>query len=81
MYQDIDGNPVSADSIRQAITEGRARIVHQRALNHTATNGLILDGRDWDTRGQCYSMSEETWTRMPISAKEALNAAYIGNPL
>lgn len=78
MYKDIDGNPLSADSIRAAVAKGTARIVHQRAYSHTATNGLLIDGRDFDTRGQCAAMYEETWTRVPATVGEALKAAFVG---
>lgn len=74
-YLQFDGEPITADQIRQAYTDGMARIVHSRGDGRT-TSGLLLDGRDWDTRDNCVCMSDESWTRKPTSLKEAMQAAY-----
>lgn len=81
MYQDIDGNTITKNAIIEAFKAGKARLVHQRGIDATHTNGLLLDGRDWDTRGQCDRMDEECWTRIPSNLRQALRAAYVGNPL
>ena len=73
-YYLIDGTEVTREQIEQGFAAGRARIVHGRG-NHCTTTGLTLDGRDIDTRGQCHSMWEETWTRIPTDLGDALLAA------
>lgn len=75
MYVLIDGTEVSADQIKAAFAEGKAVLVHGRGEMHSTT-GLMLDGQHFDTRGQCYSMWDETWTRQPESIADALKAAY-----
>lgn len=69
-----DGSDVTRQEIEKAFKEGRAVIIHGRAEGKT-TSSLMLDGEHWDTRGECYSMWEETWTREPKSLMEALRAA------
>lgn len=73
-YYLIDGTPVTRQQIEAAFTEGTARLVHGRG-DHCTTTGLLLDGRDVDTRGKCYSAWEETWTRVPDHLGLALLAA------
>jgi hypothetical protein len=41
----LDGTKVSADDIRKAYNEGKARYVHR----YTGKQGLMLDGRDFAT--------------------------------
>jgi hypothetical protein len=74
-YLSFDGDPLSADAIRQAYAQGMARIVHGRGDSRT-TSALLLDGRDWDTRDQCVSAWDESWTRNPTTLREAMQAAY-----
>lgn len=69
-----DGTEVTADQIKDAFEQGKARLIHGRGNNKTTT-GLMLDGADFDTRGQCYSMWEEAWTKKPESLQESLSAA------
>lgn len=70
----IDGTIVTREQIETAYAAGTARLVHGRG-DHCTTTGLLLDGREIDTRGQCYAMSEETWTRRPEHLGQALLAA------
>lgn len=75
MYILNDGTEVTTDQIKTAFASGNARLVHSNGNHHTAT-GLMLDGVEIDTRGQCHSVWDEVWTRVPASAHEALQAAY-----
>lgn len=75
MYILNDGTEVSADQIKSAFASGNAVIVHGRAENRTTTS-LMLDGRHYDTRGECYSVWDEQWTRTPGNSHDALQAAY-----
>lgn len=76
MYVLIDGTEVTKDDITAAFATGRAVLIHGRGEGRTTT-GLMLDGVQRDTRGECYSAWEETWTRSPSSLREALNAARV----
>lgn len=69
-----DGSEVTHAQIARAFYEGKARLVHGRGEGCTKT-GLMLDGIDRDTRGECYSMWEEVWTSKPESLSAALRAA------
>lgn len=73
-YYTSQGDIVSADQIKAAVAKGTARIIYARAYNHTKES-LSLDGKDFDTRGQCYQMLDEQWTAVP-TVKQALQAAY-----
>lgn len=75
MYILTNGTEVTAAQVKAAFEAGQAVIVHGRG-NGGSTTGLALDGQHLDTRGQCHSMWEETWTRSPANAHEALQAAY-----
>jgi hypothetical protein len=70
----IDGTVVTRAQIEAAFVAGKARLVHGRRDNGTST-GLSLDGKDIDTRGECYNMWEEVWTGRPKSISQALSAA------
>lgn len=70
-----NGDEVTAEQIKMAFAEGKAVLVHSNRENHTST-GLMLDGKHIDTRGQCYSMWDEVWTRTPETVEDALEAAY-----
>lgn len=76
MYLLNDHTEVTKDQIKAAFEQGKARLVHGRKENSTSTT-LMLDGKDFDTRGQCVSMWEETWTRKPDTLADCLNAARI----
>jgi len=78
MYILNNGDTVTAHDIRAAFFAGRAVLVHGRAENRN-TAGLMLDGKHRDTRGDCYSMWEETWTTAPASLHDAMQAAYHAN--
>lgn len=70
-----DGTVVSSEQIKAAFSTGRAVLAHNRADNGSRTS-LMLNGRHFDTRGQCYSMREEVWTTVPKSLQQALQIAY-----
>jgi hypothetical protein len=75
MYVLNDGTVVSADQIKAAFADGKAVLVHGRGEMHSTT-GLMLDGQHFDTRGECYSMWDEAWTRRPETISQALKAAH-----
>lgn len=74
-YYTHDGYPITTEAIRQAFKLGRARLVHSHGDGKTQTS-LSIDGQSWDTRGQCYSKWDESWTTKPIHLGEAIAAAY-----
>lgn len=76
MYLLNDGTEVSATQIKAAFAEGKAVLIHGRA-DHHSTTGLMLDGNHFDTRGQCYSMWDEAWTRKPDDVQQCLQAARV----
>lgn len=74
MYLLRDGTEVTIDQIRTAFESKQAVLVHNNADNHTATS-LMLNGKDLDTRGECYSVWEELWTTAPKSINQCCSAA------
>jgi hypothetical protein len=74
MYLLIDGTVTSKAEIEQAFAAGTAVLIHGRG-DHRTTTGLALHGREYDNRGTCHSVWEETWTRKPATVVEALRAA------
>ena len=76
MYLLNDGTKVTAQQIKDAFNNGNAVLIHGRG-NGKTTTGLMLDGNHFDTRGQCYSMWGEVWTRPPQKIQDALSAAYV----
>lgn len=70
-----DGTRVTYYQITEAFSEGKARIIYGHGETCT-TAGLMLDGIDRDTRGQCYSILDEVWTAVPATARDALHIAY-----
>lgn len=75
MYRLRDGTEVTRNQIAEAITAGDARIVYYHESDRTGVS-LMLDGKGYDTRGECDSVWEETWTAMPDNLEAALIAAY-----
>ena len=73
-YYTGNGDEVTLQQIRDAFAAGKARIVYGRGDGKT-TQSLTFDGIDGDTRGECYSMWEETWTAIPKSVPDACRAA------
>lgn len=73
-YYSRNGDKITADQIKAAVDAGTARIIYSRGLNRT-NSALSLVSDDFDTRGQCYQMSDEAWTYKPTFA-EALKAAH-----
>lgn len=69
-----DGTEVTREQIANAYAEGKARLCHGRRDGGTST-GLMLDGIDYDTRGECFSVWDEVWTTRPQTIREALAAA------
>lgn len=76
MYLLIDGSEVTQEQIKLAFESGNAVLVHGRADGKTTT-GLKLDGEHFDTRGECYSAWEETWTREPKTIQDCYRAAFM----
>ena len=74
MYILQDGTEVSAQAIVEACKKGMARLVHGHGVNRTI-NSLTLDGRDIDTRGECFSAWDDVWTQIPSSPQQALAIA------
>ena len=70
-----NGTEITRDQIASAFAAGYARIIHGRAEN-ASTTGLLIDGVDRDTRGQCYSVWEEIWTEIPKTLAACIQAAY-----
>ena len=64
MYVLNDG---TEDQIKTAFTSSLAVIVH----------GWRGDGLQVDSRGECYSAWEETWTVAPKTLRQALDAAKV----
>lgn len=75
MYILHDGSEATRDQIAAAFETGKAVIIHARA-DHRTVSSLSLDGQQWDTRGQCASMWDESWTETPGSLKQALFVAH-----
>ena len=73
-YTLIDGTETTVDAIRAAVEAGTARLVHSNGDVKTLTS-LSLDGRDIDTRDECYSAWDEVWTTIPTGLQQALNYA------
>lgn len=69
-----DGTEVSEAQVKQAFANGLAVLVHHN-IDGGINTGLMLDGKHFDTRGECYSVWEESWTTLPKTAKEALESA------
>ena len=69
-----DGTTVTKQQIRNAFLVGDAVLVHSRGVGRTDTD-LMLDGRHFDSRGECAAMYEEAWTAKPATLREALAAA------
>ena len=76
-----DGTEVTKEEIDNAFDAGQAVLCHGRGEGETTTS-LMLDGQHYDTRGQCFSVWEEAWTRMPESINECWSAvgAKVGRP-
>lgn len=70
-----DGAPVTLEQIKEACEAGDAVLVHYHRPDGWTGTGLMLDGKHFDTRGECFSMWEEQWTRNPTTLTEALEAA------
>jgi hypothetical protein len=81
-YYDNEGKEITKVDIRKAVSEGRAILVwsHGNWVNQ-ASLAIYADSDEanlaydkFETRGQCYSMADETWTEWPTVA-EAIKAA------
>ena len=71
-----DGTYISKEEVKGAFEEGRAVLIYGGRFGSTATD-LMLDGRHFDTRGECAAVYEEAWTTKPRTLREALNAVRI----
>ena len=52
-------------------------IVHGWRGDGQISTGLRIDGLQVDSRGECYSAWEETWTVAPKTLRQALDAAKV----
>lgn len=75
-YYISNGDAVTLDQIKRAFESRQAVLVHGRKQNSGTSTCLSLDGVERDTRGECYSMSEEVWTTRPKTLGECLRYAY-----
>jgi hypothetical protein len=80
MYYTRDGEIVTHGQIQRAFEAGKARLVHghRDASQYgglRVSTGLMLDGKDFDTRDNCDSVWEELWTRKPETLQECLEGA------
>ncbi len=81
-YCTADGNQVRKAEIRKAVEEQRAVLVWSHGNWVNTASLYIYETSDdaeiayakMETRGQCYSMADETWTEYPTIA-QALKAA------
>lgn len=73
-YYLYNGYEISLAEIQEAFENNKCRIVCSRHFNGTS-RALDISGKDFDTRGSCFSMREEQWTVKPSSLFEALKAA------
>jgi len=79
MFLLFDGSEVSGEQIKEAHETGRARITCAHKYGGTTpgiSRSLRLDGEDYDTRGTCYSVWDETWTIAPKSIMECMETAW-----
>lgn len=74
MYLLQNGDEVMKEQIEEAFNCGDAVIIHTHGINKTNT-GLMLDGEHIDTRGECYSVWDEVWSREPKSVSECIRLA------
>ena len=77
MYVLNDGTEVTMDQIKTAFTSSLAVIVHGWRGDGQISTGLRIDGLQVDSRGECYSAWEETWTVAPKTLRQALDAAKV----
>ena len=75
MYVLNDGAEVTMDQIKTAFNAGRAVTVHGWRGDGRISASLRIDGLQVDSRGECYSAWEETWTVAPKTLRQALDAA------
>ena len=67
----------SEDQIKAAFTSGQAVLVHGWRIDGQISAGLRIGGPQVDSRGECYSAWEETWTVAPKSLRQVLDAAKV----
>lgn len=77
MYVLNDGTEVSKGQIKAAFNAGQAVIVHGWRGDGQISASLRIDGLQVDSRGECYSAWEETWTLAPKTLRQALDAAKV----
>ncbi len=70
-YMLWNGTEVTKTDITRAIADGKARIIHSYNADGKVVKSLALNGMDIDTRGLCYSIYDEVWTRKPNFFEEA----------
>jgi hypothetical protein len=69
-----DGTRTTTEAIAQAVRGGKARLVHGYGDGKITTT-LMIDGRDIDNRGNCFSVWEEVWTQKPRNVQQAIQYA------
>jgi hypothetical protein len=77
MYILQNGTETTADAIKAAFESGNAVLSHYRLNNGNTGTSLRIDGKHFDTRGECYSMRDESWTSKPKTVRAALYAALV----
>jgi len=79
MYYTRDGEIVTREQIKQAFEAGKARLIQgyrdASQGGSCVSTSLLLDGKDFDTRGDCESVWEESWTRKPETLRDCLEGA------
>ena len=74
-YYLADGSSVTADTIKNAVVSGTARIIYSWMADGGIGHALDINGEDIDTRGDCFSVWDEQWSDVPTSIAQALRAA------
>ncbi|MEP6587150.1 MAG: hypothetical protein ABJA84_00130 [Polaromonas sp.] len=74
MYLTRTGDEITKEQIQSAFAAGHAVLCHSNGEGRTVT-GLALDGVEYDTRGECYSVWDETWTTAPKSLAQCYAVA------
>jgi len=81
-YYDHRGEELTEEVIRKAVAAGLAVISRSHGDWRTMASLIICEDKEEaerqasrDTRGECYSMWEESWCDYPKNAREALDVA------
>ena len=81
-YYTGEGDEVTQQEIEQAVKEHRAVLRWSHGWGYNAASLMIYptpdeaeDEAGRDTRGECYSMSDEVWSELADSMRDARRAA------